>query len=101
MKNTTGTGDELGLYKSLYEDESGNLNSALLIVNWHDYNNVTAEAKIDLSAAGFALSRFDKCEIMDLWTEETVNTNGGEHSFQTKDMMLHHHLAFRINCNAF
>lgn len=88
IKNSTGANDTLGFYKSIIEEENGDLYTAVLIVNWYD-KNVTANAMLDLSAHGIALSRFDSCNIMDLWTEKKLETNGGPHGFDTIGLEMH------------
>lgn len=88
ITNSTGKNDTLGFYKTIVEEENGDLYTALIIVNWYD-QNITANAMLDFSAHGIALSRFDECDIMDLWTENKLTTNGGPHAFDTVGLEMH------------
>lgn len=55
---------------SLNEDKStGELYTALLIVNWND-DNLTKNTKLNLIAYGISLSEYDDCDITNLWTGE-------------------------------
>jgi hypothetical protein len=71
-----------------------------LIVNWYD-SVITNDATINLAEHGISLSQFDNCIVTDLWTGAKIIGMGGDFAFSTKDLPLHGHKAYKINCSAF
>lgn len=94
------TNSTLHYYKSIVEEKGGDLYFALLVVNWTD-DDVTEDAMIDFSAHGIALSSFDNCEMMNMWTQEKKQVKGGKNSLMTNGLPYHGHIAYKIKCSAF
>ena len=100
LTGVSATQKDLHFYKAVVEEKGGDLYTALLVVNWSD-DEIAEDAKLDLSAHGIALSAFDTCEKMDLWTEEKSTSDGGPTALPTKGLAYHGHLAYKIKCDSF